>query len=155
MRKFLTRKILIPILAYCFLDLLALGFGMGIPIFAILMGFLVGWMMPSILAPRGHSIRRALKACLGAAGWTAAFSFLVLFTIWGPTMTMLADPNADFIHFGIPMILYDPTASFIGWIVLMVIISPTLQMLTTAFGSSMRLAWLPPSALSESRKENE
>jgi len=127
---------------------------MGIPIFAILMGFFVGWFTPSFLYPGGYSLRRGLKICLVVACGTAAFSFLVLTTIWGPTMTMLADPKADFIHFGIPMILFNPTASFIGWIVLMVIISPTLQMLTTAFGSSIRLAWLPPSTLSDSGKED-
>jgi hypothetical protein len=155
MKKLFTRRILLSILAYCFLDLLALGIGMGIPIIAILMGFLVGWITPSILVPRGYSFRRALKTCLVVASWAAAFSFLVLITIWGPTMTMLADPKADFTHFGIPMILYDPTASFIGWIVLMVVISPTLQMLTTAFGASIRLAWLPPSALSDSREASD
>jgi phosphatidylglycerophosphate synthase len=52
---------------------------------------------------------------------------------------MLFDPMADFVNFGIPMILYQPKASFIGWVVLMIFISPFLQFLMTLFGAQVAI----------------
>lgn len=52
---------------------------------------------------------------------------------------MLWDPNADFVNFGIPMILYDPKASFVGWLLLMIVVSPFLQFLTTVFAANLTL----------------
>lgn len=52
---------------------------------------------------------------------------------------MLWDPNADFVNFGIPMILYDPKASFVGWLLLMIVVSLFLQFLTTVFAANLTL----------------
>jgi hypothetical protein len=68
---------------------------------------------------------------------------------------MLLDPSADLANFGIPLILFDPRASFIGWIVLMTIISPILQVLATAFASSVRLAWRTPISFQENPKQGQ
>jgi len=147
MSSLLTRKYLVPLLAFLLLDLLAVGAGMGVPIFAILFGFIVGWFAPRFLAVTATDLRQLLRKCLVAALLTSAFTFLLMLLIWGPTAGMLFDPAADIAHFGIPMILYEPVASFIGWIVLMVVLSPFLQALAAAFASTVRLAWFPPKAI--------
>jgi hypothetical protein len=144
MSSLFSRRFLVPLLAFLLLDLLAVGLGMGVPIFAILFGFLVGWLAPSVLAEQAPDTTRLLRRCLLAALLTSAFTFLLMLLIWGPAARMLFDPAADLANFGIPMLLYEPVASFIGWIVLMVFISPFLQALSTAFSSSVRLAWFPP-----------
>ncbi len=149
MSKIISRKLLFPIITFCFLDLLAVGAGMGVPIFAILFGFVVGWFAPSILLSNASNLRQLLKMCLTAAYLTSCFTFLLMIVIWGPITRMLLDPSADLANFGIPLILFDPRASFIGWIVLMIVISPILQVLATAFASSMRLAWRTPTSLQE------
>jgi hypothetical protein len=120
---------------------------MGVPIFAILLGFGVGWYAPAVLSGVTSETRQMLRVCLVAACLTSGFTFLLMLAIWGPTARMPFDPAADFVNFGIPMILYEPRASFIGWLVLMVVISPLLQGLTTGFTSSVRLAWRPPTSL--------
>ncbi len=140
-------KFIVPLLLFLFLDLLAVGAGMGVPIFAILFGFLVGWFAPRVLAEGAPDVRSLLRRCVVAALLTSAFTFLLMLLIWGPMTRMLFDPAADIANFGIPMILYEPVASFVGWIVLMVCISPFLQALAAAFASSVRLAWFPPSNL--------
>ena len=142
-----SRKLLVPILLFLFLDLLAVGAGMGVPIFAILFGFVVGWFLPRVLADRAPDVRSLLRRCVVAALLTSAFTFLLMLLIWGPMARMLFDPAADIANFGIPMILYEPVASFIGWIVLMVVLSPFLQALAAAFASTVRLAWFPPKAV--------
>lgn len=138
------RKFLLPVITFILLDLLAVGVGMGVPFFPILLGFVVGWLVPSILAGTALNLRHLLRKCLGTACLTSAFTFLLMLLIWGPISRMLFDPMADIANFGIPMILYEPRASFIGWIVLMIFISPFLQVLTTGIASSVRLAWSPP-----------
>ena len=138
------RKLLVPIIIYIILDLFAVGIGMGVPIFAILLGFVVGWFTPSILSRDASDFRHLLKKCLTAAFLTSSFTFFLMLVIWGPISRMLLDPSADIANFGIPFILYEPKASFIGWILLMIVISPFLQVLTTAFASSVRLAWWLP-----------
>lgn len=70
---------------------------------------------------------------------TSSFTFLIMCMVWGRTISMLFDPHADFLNFGIPFILYEPKVSFIGWIVLMMLISPFLQLLTTIFSSYLAL----------------
>lgn len=139
-----SRKLFFPIIAFIFLDLFAIGIGMGVPIFAILLGFLVGWFTPSILSRDVSDLRHLLKKCLTAAFLTSSFTFFLMLVIWGPISRMLLDPSADIANFGIPMILFEPLASFIGWIVLMIVVSPFLQVLTTAFASAVRLAWWSP-----------
>ena len=136
-------------LAFILLDLFAVGVGMGVPIFAILFGFIVGWFIPSILSHDASDLRHLLKKSLTAAFLTSSFTLFLMLLIWGPISRMLLDPSADLANFGIPMILYEPRASFIGWIALMIVVSPFLQVLTTAFASSLRLAWLPPKSLTQ------
>ncbi|HTX80060.1 MAG TPA: hypothetical protein VMC62_10345 [Longilinea sp.] len=146
----MSRKFLIPILAFLLLDLLAIGAGMGVPFFPILFGFIVGWVAPPIILPDTSDLRHSLKACLSLACLTSCFTLLVMLLIWGPFASMLLNPAADFVNFGIPMILYDPKASFIGWLILMIFISPALQALTTVFAAVTRLAWRMPRSLQQS-----
>ena len=148
MNKFLSRKFLTPLLVFGLLDLFTVGVGMGVPIFAIGLGFVVGWFFPSILLNVSSNLRQLLRLCLTAACLTSGFTFLLMLIIWGPVSLMLFDPSADIANFGIPMILYEPTASFIGWIVLMIFISPFLQATSSIFASSIRLVWFPPALLS-------
>jgi uncharacterized protein YacL len=150
MSTLLSRKYIAPLLLFLLLDLLAVGAGMGVPIFAILFGFLVGWFAPAVLAATTSDVRQLLRRCMLAALLTSGFTFLLMLLIWGPVARMLFDPRADIAHFGIPMILYEPLASFIGWIVLMILISPFLQALAAAFASSVRLAWFPPASILQS-----
>lgn len=147
MRKYFSRKLIIPIIAFCVLDLLAVGAGMGVPIFAILFGFIVGWIAPSTIFSAASDLRQLLRECLSVACVTSCFTLLIMIIIWGPITPMLLNSSADFVNFGIPMILYDPRASFIGWMVLMIIISPVLQILTTVFSSIVRIVWRMPNSL--------
>jgi hypothetical protein len=147
MNKFLSRKFLTPLLVFVLLDLFAVGVGMGVPIFAIGLGFVAGWFFPSILLNVSSNLRQLLRLCLTVACLTSVFTFLLMLIIWGPVALMLFDPSADIANFGIPMILYEPTASFIGWIVLMIVISPFLQVISSIFTSSVRLVWFPPALL--------
>ncbi|MGD0707059.1 MAG: hypothetical protein ABSA51_01250 [Anaerolineaceae bacterium] len=150
MKRILSRKFLLPTVLFCIFDLLAIGAGMGVPVFPILFGFVVGWVAPPIILSDILDLRRSLKACFSLAGLTACFTFLVMVLIWGSFSSMLLNPSADFANFGIPMILYDPKASFIGWLVLMIFISPALQALTTVFSSVARLAWRMPVSVNKS-----
>jgi hypothetical protein len=149
MSNFLSRKYLFPVIAFIVLDIVAVGVGMGVPIFAILLGFAVGWFLPSVCLSAASDVRQLLRLCLVSAGITSSLTCLLMLVIWGPFTRMLFDPLADIANFGIPLILYEPKASFIGWIVLMVILSPFLQALATGFTSAVRLAWFPPSPLRE------
>src|SRR5512138_1578403 len=96
-----SRKIL-PLFLFVVLDLLAIGAGMGVPVFAILFGFLVGWFAPSVLAGSAAGMRQLLGRCLLTALLTSAFTFLLMLLIWGPATRMLFDPAADLANFGIP-----------------------------------------------------
>lgn len=146
MSALFSRRYLLPLLVFLFLDLLAVGMGMGVPIFAILLGFVTGWLAPRVLAASALDLRQLLRRCLLAAFLTAGFTFLLMLVIWAPAGRMLFDPQADLANFGIPMILYEPLASFIGWLVLMIFLSPFLQALAASFTASVRLAWFPPAA---------
>ncbi|MCC7557418.1 MAG: hypothetical protein KO217_01865, partial [Methanobacteriaceae archaeon] len=56
-----------------------------------------------------------------------------------PASTLLLNPTANFVNFGMPLILFDPKISFMGWIILMIFISPFLQLLTTIFTAYITL----------------
>jgi hypothetical protein len=118
--------------------------GMGVPIVAILFGFLVGWLLPRLISAPAGSTRQLLARILRWAAASAGWTFLQMAVIWLPTVSMLFDPSADMAEFGHPMILYEPLASYIGWIVLMVLVSPFLQLLTTVFAATLRLALQMP-----------
>jgi len=124
-------------------DLVCVAMGMGVPIFCIGFGFLVGWYIARRVTATTAKVKDALQTVLLYAIATSAFTLLVMGVIWGPTIPMLFDPDADLANFGIPMILYDPKLSFVGWVVLMILISPFLQLLTTLFSSYLTLLnWL-------------
>ena len=138
------RKLVRPLVAFVIVDILAVGAGMGVPIFAILLGFAVGWIAPTVLSAPGDEGLAVLRRSLIAACLTAGFTAALMLLIWGPTVRLLFGPARGLANFGIPMWLYEPRPSFIGWLVLMVIVSPVLQALTTGFAAAVRVAWRPP-----------
>jgi hypothetical protein len=115
-------------------DTICVGMGMGVPIFNILFGFVVGWYVIGMLAPVARDTRGVLEQALRYAAVTAGITFIAMAILWGRCLAMLFDSRVDLAKFGIPMILYEAKASFIGWLVLMIVISPFLQFLTTVFG---------------------
>jgi hypothetical protein len=124
-------------------DLVCVGMGMGVPIFCIGFGFLVGWYIAKRATIGTANVREVLRRVLVDAVVTSAFTFVVMSILWGPTISMLFDADSDFANFGIPLILYDPKLSFIGWLLLMIFISPFLQLLATLFGSYLTiLSWV-------------
>jgi hypothetical protein len=132
---------------FVFLDTICVAMGMGVPIFCILFGFLVGWYALRRLVVAGADLPRMLNRIFFQAVVTSAYTFVVMAVLWGPTAKLLFDRQADLVNFGIPLILYDPRASFIGWLVLMIAISPFLQLLTTLLGAYVALLhWLRQSA---------
>ena len=124
---------------YIILNLFFVGVGMGIPFFCLLFGFPVGWYIAKRLKNNEQNLETLLTIILKYAFITSTFTFILMLIIWGPISTMLLNPYADFINFGIPLILYDPKISFIGWILLMIFISPFLQLIITIFASNVTL----------------
>ena len=128
------------VIFYMLIDIICTGAGMGVPIFCILFGFPLGWYIAKrIFISSGHSSLTNSRI-LKFSALAAAFTFLIMLVIWGPTVRFLFDPTFDFKNFGHPMILFDPKISFIGWQVLMIFISPFLQLLTTIFVSFLTLS---------------
>jgi hypothetical protein len=112
-------------------DVLAVGVGMGVPIFAIAWGFPVGWYAArssGLFENREPATFR--KVLLGSAG-LAGLTFAMMALIWGPQVAKLSDPTFDAAGWGIPLVLYTSTASFVGWLVLMIVISPVLQLMSS------------------------
>ncbi|MCK4334643.1 hypothetical protein KAX06_07685 [candidate division WOR-3 bacterium] len=140
MKKFFGLRWWIVLLIYIFLDVIAVGAGMGVPILCIVLGFPVGWYIArrSLLSEYriGDQMRRIFQVALA----TSLFTFAVMAILWGRTVSLLFDPASDFANFGIPMILYDPKASFAGWLILMIFVFPFLQLLTTTFAAYLTVA---------------
>ena len=132
---------------YIILDTLFVGMGMGVPFFCILFGFPVGWYLAKRLTLFERNLSDILSDILKYAFFTSVFTFVLMLIIWGPASTLLLNPTANFVNFGMPLILFDPKISFMGWIILMIFISPFLQLLMTIFASYMALWRL-------SKKEN-
>ncbi|MDH4222867.1 MAG: hypothetical protein OEV55_04925 [candidate division Zixibacteria bacterium] len=139
MDKIFKLNLKIAFLIYVFLDLICVGMGMGVPVFCILFGFVVGWYIARRVTPLKEIPRDILRKVLDYAITTSLFTFIVMAVLWGPTIKLLFTPAYDFKNFGIPLILYNPRMSFIGWLVLMVFISPFLQLLTTIFAAYLTL----------------
>lgn len=129
----------IAFLLFMILDLLCVGMGMGIPIFCIFFGFVVGWYVAGRITLHDLNPGDAFSRILRYGVVTSLFTFAVMCAIWGRTILMPFNPAADLKNFGIPLILYEPKASFISWLVLMIFISPFLQLLTTIFASYLTL----------------
>ncbi|MBM4240964.1 MAG: hypothetical protein FJ150_04795 [Euryarchaeota archaeon] len=130
----------IAFLIYVIIDVLCVG--MGVPFFCILLGFPVGWYIAKRITTDkkvNSNLTEILTEIFRYAVLTSLFTFILMLVIWGSVATMLLDPKADFINFGIPMILYDPKFGFIGWLGLMIFISPFLQFLMTIFASYLGL----------------
>lgn len=139
MHKLLDIKPLWAFAIFIPLDLFCVAMGMGVPIFCILFGFLVGWVIVPYITNKSSQLDQVFRKVLIYAVTTAAFTLLVMLILWAPFSTNLFDPTKDLAQTGIPMILYEPKASFIGWIVLMILISPFLQLLTTLFSAYLAL----------------
>ena len=133
----LNKKVICAV--FVITDLFCIGMGMGVPIFCILYGFFVGWYITRRVMISTKEIKILLGRIFRYAVVTSGFTFIVMAVLWGMTIPMLFDPNADFENFGHPYILYDPKLSFIGWLVLMIFISPFLQLLTTVFAAFVTL----------------
>ncbi len=135
----ISKQQLKPLIMYLLADIICAGAGMGVPIFCILLGFPLGWLLTKgIISPTANlapSLRKLLKLSL----LSSVVTFLLMILIWGSAILLLFDNSSDFQNFGHPMILYDPKISFIGWLILMIIISPFLQLLTTIFASFITL----------------
>ncbi len=128
---------------YIILDGICIGMGMGVPIFCILFGFILGWFLVRYATFTTRDISQALRKVLQYAGLLAGFTFVAMFAIWAPLASYLFDTSKDLVNTGIPMILYQPLPSLIGWIVLMILISPFLQLLTTLFSAYLSLlTWI-------------
>lgn len=139
MNKIYTTKPRTAIIIFIFLDLICVGMGMGVPIFCISFGFIVGWFNAKRVFTYQTITVPALRKLLLYATYTSAFTLLVMALLWGRWAMILFDSSTDFTNLGIPMILFDPKVSFIGWLILMIFISPCLQMLTTLFASILTL----------------
>jgi hypothetical protein len=135
MNRLYNIRLRTALLIYISLDVLCVGAGMGVPIFCILFGAPVGWYIGNRVSMESADLQSTLRRTLTYAIITASVTFVGMCLIWGRCVVMLFDPAADFVNFGIPMILYQPKASFVGWLVLMIFISPFLQFLMTIFGA--------------------
>jgi hypothetical protein len=143
MKKLYGLKPVWALAIFVVLDTICIGMGMGVPIFCILFGFLVGWYIVRNITTTDNSVMQVFRTVLLYATVSAAVTMVGMLIIWGPTISMLFEPGKNLANTGVPMILYEPRASYIGWIFLMIVISPALQLLTTLFGSHLALlGWL-------------
>ena len=116
------------------LDVFAVGAGMGVPVFAIALGFAAGWWLA-----RRLGLRRALAWSAGLAGLT----FVMMALIWGPQLTLLADPAFDAAAWGIPLVLYTSRPSFLAWEAAMIVGGPVLQFMACATTTALVVAARP------------
>lgn len=138
----------LPTIVVGLLDVFLIGLGMGVPVFAIFLGFGVGWWLARRPAPAtavpDDPVRVRARSLLLAGGALAAASLLVLLAVWGPSLGNAFDPGFDAAEWGIPLILYTSRASVVGWYALMLLISPLLQLMAVLAGGVVGLA-LPAS----------
>lgn len=123
------------ILILIILETLCTGIGMGVPILNILLGFPLGWYITRRVSLEKKDNTNRHMRILVYSLYAASLTFIFMAVLWGPTVSLLFDPVADFENFGHPFILFDPKLSFIGWLVLMIFISPFLRLLTTIFAA--------------------
>lgn len=139
----------LPVIVIGLLNVFLIGLGMGVPVFAVLYGFGVGWWLARRPAPVAaipvDPVQLRARSLLGSAGALAAVSFVVLLAVWGPTLGNAFDPTFDAAGWGLPLILYTSQASTIAWYALMLLVSPLLQALAVLAGGMAGLA-VPPRA---------
>jgi len=123
-----SRALRVEMGALAVLDVISVGAGMGVPVFAILLGFVVGWRLA-----RRHGLRRALTRSALLSGLTLA----MMIAIWAPKFALLAQPGFDASEWGIPLVLYTSTASFFGWQALMIAGGPVLQFMAAATSAAL------------------
>lgn len=121
------------------LDIVCMGMGMGVPIFNIVFGFLVGWYLVRRLSLTIKEMKDILQQLMKGAFIITCVTFVGMVLIWGWSIILLQGSDAEISDFGIPMILYLPRSSLIGWLILMILISPFLQLLTTIFAGNLTL----------------
>lgn len=126
-------------LLFVALDVLCVGFGMGVPIFNIAFGFVVGWYLVKWMSVDTQDWRDILRRLLIYSCITASVTSVGMMLLWGWSVALLFDPQADIAHFGIPLILFEPRVSLVGWLLLMILVSPVLQMLATVFSGNVTL----------------
>lgn len=114
-------------------NLVLVGVGMGVPIFNIAFGFVVGFMVVRKVAAAEGSRDDAARIAWLIGLVLSASTLLIMAAIWLPQAVVLLRPHADLTKLGIPQILYSPRASLIGWLALMVAISPFLQLMAVGF----------------------
>jgi len=132
------------LLLFMLADFFCMGFGMGVPIFCIALGFPMGWIVARRILIRPIILRTVLRDIIRLSFFTSLFTFIMLAVIWGRLVPWIFDSSHDLANFGIPMILYSAKASFIGWLVLMLILSPVLQFMSTIVGAAVTLSILSP-----------
>ena len=86
-----------------------------------------------------HEKKDIFKELLVDSCITASVTLVGMMLIWGWSVTILFDGDAEIVKFGIPMIFYSPRPSLIGWLILMILISPFLQLLTTIFAGNITM----------------
>lgn len=132
------------------LDVVAIGLGMGVPIFAVLFGLPLGWYFGGVsigtrrmrdqLRPSEVSrlplltLRRPVVQSAGVALATT----LVLGVVWLPQLPSVFDTALSAHDWGIPLVLFGSQASKIGWMALMLVISPLLQFMAAVTGAVLR-----------------
>lgn len=125
---------------YFILNLLCVGAGMGVPIFCILFGFVVGWYIAAKVSKSGKGTGTVFREVFRYAVICSTATFILMIVLWGRfCWAGLTTPGFDYKNTGIPLILFEPRCSFIGWMVLMIIISPFLQLLAIIFASFLKL----------------
>ena len=140
----------LPYIVIGLLDVFAIGLGMGVPVFAIILGAGLGWWLvrrgPRVLpevspVPAGPSVpRSAIRTLLAQSLAVSVVTFIVMLAVWGPSIPFAFDAEFDAAGFGIPLLLYTPHASMIGWLVLMIAVSPLLQFAAIATTGALALA---------------
>jgi len=135
MKFFDQHRLKTTCLIYAVSDIICVALGMGVPVFCIFLGFVVGWFIVWQLSREPGNLHRLFQRTWKYSLLSVAFTLAIMLIIWGRMFALLFDPNTDYANFGIPLILYDPKLSFIGWLILMIFVSPALQLLTTIFAA--------------------
>lgn len=142
-RKTFDQHWLGALAAYVVMDALLVGLGMGVPVFAILFGFSVGWFTALRARVFRADLRAAMRLNLRYVFISTAVTFVLMAALWGRLVPLLFDRVVDYGNMGVPLILYEPRLSFIGWLVLMIFVSPALQFVVTLLGSYLTFLWTP------------